>query len=192
MTEACAVGPPLLQGPEPSTARELSAGRPRWYVIQCKPREDARALQNLERQAFTCYFPTVSVEKLRHGRRVQVPEALFPRYLFIQLDEVGQNWAPVRSTRGVLQLVQFNDYPVPLADEIIQRIRERLAAERPSAPYLKTGERVCITEGPFAHLEAIFLARDGNERVVLLMNILQREQTLSFPVASVRRAQAVA
>jgi transcriptional antiterminator RfaH len=117
-----------------------------------------------------------------------VHEALFPRYLLIQLDELGENWAPIRSTRGVLHLVRFHDYPVPVGGEIIARIRERLAAERPSVSYLTPGERVCITEGAFAYLEAIFLAQDGEERVVLLMNILQQEQTLSFPMASVRKA----
>ena len=166
-----------------------AAKNPRWYVVYCKAREDARALQNLERQGFTCYFPTLSVEKVRRGRRLRVEEALFPRYLFIKLDEVGDNWAPIRSTRGVLQLVRFHDYPVPLGDEIVEGIRERVAAERPSVPYLTPGEGVCITDGPFAHLEAIFLAEDGKERVVLLMNILQREQTLSFPMTSVRKAR---
>jgi transcriptional antiterminator RfaH len=166
-----------------------AAKHPRWYVVYCKAREDARALQNLERQGFRCYFPTLSVERLRQGRRVRVQEALFPRYLFIQLDEVGQNWAPIRSTRGVLQLVRFHEDPVPIGEEIIARIRERLTAERPSVPYLTPGEHVRITEGAFAHLEAIFLAQDGKERVVLLMNILQREQTLSFPLTSVRKAR---
>lgn len=165
---------------------------PQWYVVYCKAREDGRAHGNLERQGFTCYFPTLSVEKLRNGRRIQVQEPLFPRYLFIQLDEVGQNWAPIRSTRGVLRLVRFHDCPVPVNEEIIERIRERLAAERPPVPYLTAGERVCIAEGAFAHLDAIFVASDGEERVVLLMNILQREQTLSFPIASVRKARVVA
>jgi len=31
-----------------------------------------------------------------------------------------------------------------------------------------------ITQGPFSDVEAIFIANDGGERVVLLMNILNR------------------
>lgn len=188
MTEACSVDASPLRGPE---ASGVSAGCPRWYVIESKPREDARARRNLERQGFTCYCPVVCTEKLRQGRRVWLEEPLFPRYFFIQLDKVGQNWAPIRSTRGVLQLVRVNDHPLPVADEIILSIRKRLATEHPCVPYFKAGERVRISEGPFANLEGIFLAPDGEERVVLLLNLLHQNQTLSFPVAGVRKAKAL-
>ena len=158
-------------------------------MVQCKPREDARALENLERQGFVCYLPALNVEKIKNGRKIKVEESLFPCYLFIHLDEVNDNWHPIRSSRGVLQLVRFNDYPVPLGDEIVEGIRKRLAIEQPCIRYLQPGETVRITEGAFAHLDAVFVAPDGEERVVLLMNILQREQTVSFPLASVRKAR---
>jgi transcriptional antiterminator RfaH len=169
----------------------VSVNSHRWYVAQCKPREDARALENLERQGFTCYRPTLKVEKLRQGRRFGVLEALFPGYLFIKLDETHDNWHSIRSTRGVMQLVRFNEYPVPVRDEIIEGIRRRLCVERPFVPYLRPGERVRVTAGPFAPVEAIFLAYDGEARVVLLMNILHQEQRLIFPMASVRKARVV-
>lgn len=164
-----------------------SEAQPRWYVIQCKPRQESRALENLERQSFCCYLPTLKVEKLRHGCKIGVAEPLFPGYLFIQLDGIKDNWHSIRSTRGVIQIVRFNEYPVPVRDEMIETIRQRLASSTPRVPYLQPGERVRVTEGSFSNLEAIFVADDGNERVVLLMNILQREQRLSFPVASVRK-----
>jgi transcriptional antiterminator RfaH len=158
----------------------------RWYLIQCKPRQDARALENLQRQGFECYFPTLSVEKLRHGRKVAAIEALFPGYLFIQLRVGKDNWAPIRSTRGVNQMVRVRDQPVPVPAEIIDGIRQRLATQQPR-PYLRPGERVLITDGCFSQLEAVFIANEGEHRVTLLLNILQQEHTLSFPVASVRR-----
>jgi transcriptional antiterminator RfaH len=46
---------------------------------------------------------------------------------------------------------------------------------------------VQITNGAFRQLEAIFVANDGDERVVLLLNILQRNQKLVFPIESVRK-----
>jgi transcriptional antiterminator RfaH len=159
----------------------------RWYVIQCKPREETRALENLERQAFSCYLPLLTVEKLRHGCKRDVLEPLFPTYLFIHLDQVSDNWRPIRSTRGVIQIVRFNEYAVPIRNELIDHIRQRLADPLTKVPYLRPGDRVLITEGGFANLEAIFLANDGDARVVLLMNILHQEQTLSFPTVAVRK-----
>lgn len=159
----------------------------RWYVIQCKPREERRALENLERQGFTCYLPRTTVEKRRGGCQLTVHEPLFPGYLFIHLNELSDNWHPISSTRGVLQIVRFNGYPIPVRDAIVEGVRQRLATQAPHIPYLQEGDRVRITAGAFCDIEAIFLSNEGTERVVLLINILHREQALGFPAATVRK-----
>lgn len=171
----------------PTTATPSSTSQPRWYVIQCKPRQDLRALENLQRQGYSCYLPTLNVEKLRCGRKLDVPEALFPGYLFIQLDTIRDNWSPIRSTRGVSQIVRVRDQPLPVRNEIVESIRQRLEGKELRVPCFRPGERVLITEGCFAQLVAIFVANDGAERVTLLLSILHREQTLSFPVSGVRK-----
>ena len=96
--------------------------------------------------------------------------------------------APICSTRGVIQIVRFNAYPLPVADAIVEQIRRRIEGRLIREPYLKSGDPVVITEGSFSGIEAIFVASDGDERVMLLLNILQSEQTLSFPVDA--RAQS--
>ena len=159
----------------------------RWYLIQCKPRQDARALENLQRQDFSCYRPVRAVERCRDGRTRAIEEPLFPGYLFIRLDRLTDNWYAINSTRGVHQIVRFDEYPVPVPDALIDSIRARLSAARVPEPYLQPGDRVRIADGPFAQTEAIFLVDDGSHRVVLLLNILQTEQRLSFPLHSVRK-----
>jgi transcriptional antiterminator RfaH len=164
-----------------------SAGRPRWYVVQCKPREERRALDNLERQSFVCYLPELAVERVRQGSRIEVRENLFPGYLFIHLDELRDNWHPIRSTRGVMRIVRFDQNPSPVSDEIVEGIRQRLGGSLTRIPYLQPGERVRIAGGCFSNLEAIFVANDGAERVMLLMNILHSETSISVPVSAVRK-----
>lgn len=159
----------------------------RWYLVQCKPREEKRALENLERQNFECFYPIRSRERRRDGKLYKSADPLFPGYLFIHLDRVNDNWFPIRSTRGVSQIVRFSQYPTPIRDELIEGIRARLTERPVDEPYLMPGDHVRIIEGAFAQLEAIFLANDGNERVLLLLDILQREQKMSFPLASVRK-----
>lgn len=159
--------------------------QPHWYLIQCKPREDERALSHLDRQGFECYRPLFEEE--RPGRKQTRKAALFPGYLFIRLDRVNDNWLPICSTRGVARIVRFNGYPLPVPDKIIDEIRQRVEGGEMRELRFKPGEHVLITEGSFSGLEAIFLATDGAERVVLLLNILQSDQKLSFPVESVRK-----
>lgn len=158
-----------------------------WYVIKCKPRQEYRALENLERQNYSCYLPELDVERLNRQCKLVVKEPLFPSYLFINLNNLEQNWYPIRSTRGVSHIVRFNEFPTAVSDELVESIRSRIETDRPKVSYLQPGERVRIVEGSFNHLEAIFLANDGDERVMLLMNILHQEQRLSFPVTSVRK-----
>lgn len=165
----------------------MSGAELRWYLIHCKPRQDGRALENLQGQDFQCYRPVRAVERCRDGRVYGAEEPLFPGYLFIRLDRLTDNWCAIRSTRGVHQIVRFNEYPLPVRDELIEGIRARLSDPRAQESYLKPGERVRITEGAFAQMEAIFLAGDGNQRVVLLLGILQTEQKLAFPLKSVRK-----
>lgn len=119
-------------------------------LIQCKPRQDARALENLQRQDFVCYRPVRAVERSRDGRTRVAEEPLFPGYLFIRLDRVTDNWCAINSTRGVHQIVRFDEYPVPVPDRLIDGIRARLADPLAPEPYLKPGDRVRIEDGAFA------------------------------------------
>ena len=166
------------------------ATQPHWYLVQCKPREDDRAQEHLERQGFECYRPLYERERVRHARRHLAKAALFPGYVFIRLDRLHDNWLPICSTRGVVKIVRFAGYPLPVADEIIEEIRRRIEGRPIREPYLKAGERVVITEGSFSGIEAVFLAADGEERAILLLNILQSDQKLSFPIESVHKLRA--
>lgn len=170
--------------PHPSVSRDMTRA---WYLIQCKPRQDERAEEHLQRQGYTCYRPQHNRERVLRGQRQLVSESLFPGYLFIQLGP-HDNWAPLRSTRGVNRLVAFGKQPLAVSDALVDQLRQRCDGV-PSEPLLEPGDKVRIGQGPFAELEAIFLAMDGNERVVLLLNLLHREQKLSLPLASVRRAE---
>ena len=113
-------------------------------------------------------------------------ESLFPGYLFIQLGPLD-NWAPLRSTRGVSRLVAFGNQPLPVSAELIAQLRRRCNASDDEQLFVR-GEQVRVVQGPFAELDALFLAMDGNQRVILLINILQREQNVSAPLASIRKA----
>lgn len=158
-----------------------------WYLIQCKPRQDERAEENLLRQGYTCYRPRHSRERLLRGQRQTIEESLFPGYLFIQLSQLD-NWAPLRSTRGVNRVVSFGNQPLAVSPELISQLQQRCCAGA-IEQLLESGDKVRINDGAFAELEAIFLSMDGNERVVLLMNILHREQKVRVPLSSIRKAE---
>lgn len=153
------------------------SSNPRWYLIQTKPRQEARAEENLRRQNFDCYRP----QKQRGASDGKAEEPLFPGYLFIRLDRQLDNWYPIRSTRGVARVVSFGGEPTPIRDELIEQLRQRLAVSAVETPQFQPGERVQLRGGSFHDLEAIFISADGDERSVILLNLLQREQKVRVP-----------
>ena len=147
-----------------------------WYLIHCKPRQDFRALEHLEHQGYECFLPRNQVERLRNGQWIRQEEPLFPGYLFIELDTQQDNWMPIRSTRGVNQIVRFGATPIPVPSNIIQYLRGRRA---PLEQEILPGEKVIVTWPGTKGIEAIFLTKDGEERVILLLTLLQREVQVS-------------
>ena len=157
-----------------------------WYLVQCKPRQCFRALEHLQNQAFEAFLPTQSREVLRRGKRETVSEPLFPHYLFVRLSHVADNWAPLRSTRGVAKVVRFGDLPLQVPDDIVLALKQ--PAPMKSQALFSAGDKVEITEGALTGLDAIFAASDGDERVVLLIKLLHQEQVIKVPLTHIRRA----
>ena len=154
----------------------------RWYLIQTKPRQEARAEEHLLRQHFECYRPVKTSSPSRGAPIARTGEALFPGYLFIRLDCIHDNWYPIRSTRGVSRVVSFGGQPTPVRDELIAQLRQRLAqSESGRTATFSPGDRVQVSGGSFSEIEAIFVSSDGEERSVILLNLLQREQKVRVP-----------
>ncbi|MBZ9556607.1 MULTISPECIES: transcription/translation regulatory transformer protein RfaH [unclassified Modicisalibacter] len=163
---------------------------PRWYLIQCKGGESFRASDNLANQGYEIFHPVLQVQKKRRGKLCWLDEPLFPYYLFIRLDKLASNWRPIRSTRGVLKLVGFGDAPVAVDDALVETLRGNAAASvdaRGVNVYFRAGEAVEIGEGPFRALSAVFERQKGEERAIVLLNLLHGQQRLEVPVEHLRR-----
>lgn len=163
---------------------------PRWYLIQCKGGESFRAAEHLDNQGYQVFHPVLQVQKKRRGKLCWLDEPLFPYYLFIRLDRLDSNWRPIRSTRGVLKLVGFGNEPLPVADDLIETLRDNASRETPAQKanvYFRAGEIVEITEGPFRALQAVFDSQKGEERAIVLLNMLQGQQRLEVPIEHLRR-----
>lgn len=158
-----------------------------WYVLQSKPRQEERALEHLRNQLFACYCPYHRVEKLRHGKRVILNQPLFPGYIFINLSKLTDNWHTIRSTRGVARLVTFANQPLAVPDEIIDHLRTHLE-QQGDEPLFAEGCPVTITDGPFKDLDAVFCKMDGEERAIVLLNVLQRQQEIRMPMGQLRQS----
>lgn len=167
-----------------------SPERSNWYLLQCKPRQDERAHINLLQQNYVIFHPQLLSERVLRGKRQRVPESLFPGYLFIHLSP-NDNWAPIRSTRGVSRIVEFNHGPASVAEHVIEHLRGRCfeSAQSAAEETMKPGEHLQIIHGPLSPLEGIFIASQGTERVMILLQFLNREHVVCVPLSDLGRQQ---
>ncbi len=152
--------------------------RGRWHLVQTKPRQERLACENLLRQHYETYLPLVRVHARRKGQASARIEPMFPRYLFVRLRPALDNYAPIRSTLGVTQLVRFGDAyalaPDLLVDGLKAATDEHGVRDLPPAR-LTPGVRVELLDGVLAGYEAIFTARRGRDRVAILLEIAGRQ-----------------
>lgn len=156
-----------------------------WYLVYSKPRQETVAKTNLERQGYTVYLPLARHSRRRLGKYVETIEALFPRYLFIHLDQHTDNWRPIRSTLGVTTLVHFGMEPAQVPDRLIEIIRARDdggGVQILSNAEYRPGDPLRIVEGPMMGYEGIFIAKSGRDRVIMLLELLDKQVRVEVDV----------
>ena len=167
-----------------------------WYALHAKPHKERQVEAMLKARGIHVYFPTIPVPP-RRGRPAF--RAFFPRYLFVQtaIDEVGLwtlHYAP-----GTAGVVMFGGVPARIDDAVIAALKERLARLQPSnragngmvderGEIVEPGDRVAITAGPLADLDAVFerrLSPAGRARV--LIHLLQRWTSVELDAAALHK-----
>jgi transcriptional antiterminator RfaH len=177
----------------PTSAPDLSLPpNASWYLVHTKSRQEDTAITNLERQNYRCYMPMIHLEKIRRGKSVVVEEPMFPSYVFVQLENnengKGQSWTPIRSTLGVRDLVRFGGQSPKVDPSLIAALleREQLQQTRPQALFA-AGDKVIVTEGAFAGLEAIYQTADAECRSMILLNLLNKPVQMRIEPGRLRK-----
>jgi transcriptional antiterminator RfaH len=158
-----------------------------WFLLTSKPHKDEVAEMHLRNQGYEVYRPLAKRLRTQRGKVITRIESLFPRYMFIHLDDgINDNWAPIRSTKGINGFVRFGNEPAQVPTNLVLGLKaqEAILGERAiDLDRFHGGDKVLITEGPFRGLEAIFQKYDGEERVVVLLEILHKQTKLAISPA---------
>jgi transcriptional antiterminator RfaH len=155
-----------------------------WYLVQSKPRNEMRALENLVRQGYETYLPLMEVERLQRGKLLKKMEPLFPRYLFLHLEEGNDNWGPIRSTMGVAGLVRFGQAYAVVSDDVLEAVRVRTQDVKKAL--FTPGDSIRVVSGPLLGLEGVFDITDGEQRSFVLLELMQKQQRVSVSTADLR------
>lgn len=182
-----------MQGDDMVTTSGPSGGaactaalRPPWRVARTQRHREAVAHTQLAQRGFDTYLPL-----LRQWPPPAVGSEvgpLFPGYVFVRADAPG--FHRIARTPGLLGLVVFGDEPPELDADVIEFLQAREGPDgviQPNPP--AHGRAVRITHGPFRGLEAVLEQRlTGRQRVLILLDLLQRKTRVELPESWVRLA----
>lgn len=158
---------------------------PKWYLLFCKSKEEQKAQLNLANQNIKSFYPQITLEKMVRGKKQLVNEALFPGYIFVQLNPSIHHFSSVRATRGIRDFVKFGSTFTTVCEELITKLscpaytQQHVRCLATDIP--EEGDKVTIAQGPLGGLQGIYQCSDGLERGILLINLINQWQKISVP-----------
>ena len=161
-----------------------------WFVIRTKTGEERRAEGNLLNQEIETFLPLFKSRTYRNGKMVQAIRPLFPNYLFARFS-LDLHYGKVRWTRGVNRVLGNRDGgPVPLAEAVVQTIRDRVGNDNliELEDGVKEGDPVQVTSGPLKDLIGVFQKKmSGKDRVKILLNLIGVDVPVEMSRWQIRR-----
>ena len=160
-----------------------------WYVIQTKPKKEEEAKSYLSTKGVEIFSPLLETFSLRNGRMSKEFKPLFPSYIFGKFD-LEQNYPLVRWGRGVKKVLGYGGYPISVAEEVIQIIKDRTDTDgivRRKSNF-QPSDVVRIKSGPLKDLNGIFerWMSDG-ERVRVLLNFIGYQPAVEMHYSMVEK-----
>lgn len=162
-----------------------------WYALHVKPHKERSVYQILLAQDTEVFFPSLLVKPV--NPRSAKERAYFPGYLFVRADLTKEGSDAYRWLPGAHGLVKSGGETAVVQASLIDDIKVHLQAIQAAGGLnlaeIQAGDRVHITEGPFAGYEAIFDAYlPGNQRVQVLLAFLSRHpQPVKLDSSAIRK-----
>jgi len=157
-----------------------------WYCLHTRTRREKRVARACQEQGVEYYLPLRRSVKHYGNRRREHTAPYFPGYLFCAATP-GQRYDLI-CTGHLVRAIPVLDKESLLRD--LQEIEKalRVSAELGTFPYLKRGQRVRITTGPFRGIEGVVSERRGQFRVVLNIDFIQRALAIEIDADGVEPA----
>jgi len=180
------------------TPVDPDASKGKWFVIHTYSGHENKAADalkqrvkamNLTEKIFESVVPTRNVVLVRHGKKEEVKEKIFPGYILVRMDLDDDSWLAVRTTPGVTAFVGTGNRPTPISDSEVAAIMKFMKLD---APKFKTkfsvGEAVKIIDGPFADfLGSVEAIDEAKGTIKVLVSIFGRETPVELDFLQVTK-----
>ena len=169
-----------------------------WYAVHCYSGYENKVKHSLEQRIETMgmagrilevVVPTEEEIEVRDGKRKTVERRVFPGYVLVRMRMSEGSWHVVRNTPGVTRFIGMGNRPQPLSPQEVNQILRRMEAEAPKIKVsFKVGQKVRITDGPFADFMGMVDKIDTERaKVAVLVSFFGRETPVELDFLQVEK-----
>ena len=163
----------------------------KWWLVYTKAKEEEKAKKNLENQGFKTFLPIIASEKISQPKSISF-EPLLPRYLFISINEERDNWAQIKSTRGVSHLVIFGDKVAEVPNFVVAFLKSKVDSndilkQKVIRQEFQKGDKLFIKKGVLEGKQGTFVSKSGKERVRILLKLMNELVIAEIPLNDIGR-----
>jgi transcriptional antiterminator NusG len=173
----------------------------RWYSVSVlsnfekKIAEQIRhdvAQAGLEDEIDEVLVPTEEVIEVRRGKKVTAERRFMPGYVLVHMEMTDRGYHLINSINRVTGFLGPQGKPMPMRDEevnqILNRVEEGAEAPRSLITY-EVGEQVNVTDGPFEGFSGMVEEVDeDNQRLKVTVSIFGRATPVELEYAQVSKA----
>jgi transcriptional antiterminator NusG len=173
----------------------------RWYSVSVlsnfekKIAEQIRhdvAQAGLEEEIDEVLVPTEEVIEVRRGKKVTAERRFMPGYVLVHMEMSDKGYHLINSINRVTGFLGPQGKPMPMRDEEVNQILNRVeeGAEAPrSLITFEVGEQVNVTDGPFEGFSGMVEdVDDDNQRLKVTVSIFGRATPVELEFAQVAKA----
>ncbi len=159
-----------------------------WYALYTRHQHEKTASDILTAKGFEVFLPLYPAVHQWKDRRKKLSLPLFPCYVFIHTEM--ERSLPILTTPGVHAFVGTGGRAASIPSDEIEGIRltvENFSRVEPH-PFLHTGDRVRVKEGPLEGIEGILVRKTNRYSLVLSVDMLAKSVAVEVDPAMVERS----
>lgn len=156
-----------------------------WFVIYTKPQHERKIAEQLEKMETRPFLPIVKKLRVWSDRRKYIDTPLFPSYIFVNLTDI-ETYFDSLGLKGVLYYVRDGQNIARVSESVINNLKlivGNFTSEiEVSSEYLQPGSTLFIKEGPFTGFCCEVIQYKGKQKILVRIELLQRNILLDIPV----------
>jgi transcriptional antiterminator NusG len=182
--------------PAPKAHTDIPGAK--WFVVHTYSGHENKVATNLKQRIetmkladkiFDIIVPTRNIVTVRHGKKEELKEKIFPGYILVKMILDDISWLAVRTTQGVTAFVGAGNKPTPISEKEVDTILKFMKLEAPKyKATFSVGEAVKIVDGPFADfLGTIDSIDETKGKIKVLVSIFGRETPVELDFLQVSK-----